>query len=73
MSNHHQELADQVVTAFRGHLDSAEQERIGEARFRELHQLVCEALSVERQTITDRVQGLLRELRREIEKPELEL
>jgi hypothetical protein len=73
MSDHHQELADQVVAAFRGHLNSAEQETIGEARFRELHELVCEALSAERETINDRVQELLQDLRKEIERPELEL
>jgi hypothetical protein len=73
MSNHHHELADQVVAAFRTHLEGAEQKNIGEAHFRELHRLVCEALSVERQEIVDRVQGLAQELRREVEKPALEL
>jgi hypothetical protein len=73
MSYHHQELADQVVAAFRKHFEPAEQESIGEARFRELHQLVCEALSAELETITDQVQELLQELRKEVDRPALEL
>ena len=73
MSNRHQELADQVVAAFRKHFDPAEQELIGEVRFRELHRMVCEALSAELESTTDRVQGLLQELRKEVEKTELEL
>ena len=73
MSNHHQELADEVVAAFRTHFEPAEQESIGEARFRELHQLVCEALSAELVTTTDQVQKLLQELRKEVDRPELEL
>jgi len=73
MSNRHQELADQVVAAFRKHFDPAEQELIGEVRFRELHFMVDEALSTELESITDRVQGLLQELRKEVEKTELEL
>jgi hypothetical protein len=73
MSNRHQELADQVIPAFREHFAPAEQESIGEVRFRELHLLICEALSVELQTTTDRVQDLLKEMRKDVEKQELEL
>jgi adenine deaminase len=54
MSNRHQELADQVLAAFREHFDPAEQESIGEVRFRELHLLVCEALSAELEATAER-------------------
>jgi len=73
MSDHHQELANQVVAAFRKLFQPAEQELIGEVRFRELHRLVREALSAELESITDQVQERLRELRNEVEKPELGL
>ena len=73
MSNHHQEVANQVVAAFRKLLEPAEQELIGEVRFRELHLMVCHALSTELESVTDRVERLVQELRKEVEKPELEL
>jgi transposase len=73
MSNRHHALADKVVAAFRDRLEAAEQGRIGEARFRELHEIVCEALSEELDATTERIAALLKELRAEVEKRELEL
>jgi hypothetical protein len=73
MSNRHQALADQVVTAFRDLFDEQEQARIGDARFQDLHAIVCEALSEELDATAERIQGLLEELRTEAEKRELEL
>jgi transposase len=73
MSNRHHALADKVVAAFRERLDADEQARIGEARFGDLHALVCEALAEELDATTERVRALLRELHSELEKRELEL
>jgi hypothetical protein len=73
MSNRHEALADRVVSAFRDLFDAGEQQRIGEARFQDLHGMVCEVLSEELDATTERIQALLQELRSEAEKLELEL
>ena len=73
MNQRHQELADHVLTVFRSNLDGADQERLGEARFQQLHRLICEALSEELEVVSARLDALLQELRAEIEKPELGL
>jgi hypothetical protein len=73
MNQRHQKLADQVLTAFRSDLDQADQQRIGEARFQTLHGLICEALCDELELASSRVEAVLKELRAEIDKPELEL
>lgn len=73
MNQRHQELANQIVAAFRSGLDDAARAQIGEAGFKRLHALVCEALSQELDTISGRLEGLLHELRTEVERPELGL
>ena len=73
MNQRHQELADQVLTAFRSDLEETDQQRIGEARFQTLHGLICEALSDELELVSGRVEAVVKELRAEIDKPELEL
>ena len=73
MNQRHQELADKVLAAFRAKFDEADLQRIGEARFQVLHSLVGEALAEELDVVSDRLEGLLRQLRSETEKPELEL
>ena len=73
MNQRHEDLANQVVSGFRANLESGEQEIIGDARFQGLHRLICEALAQELQTAASRVEGLVRELRAEIDKPELGL
>lgn len=73
MNQRHQELADRVLAAFRAELDEADLQRIGEARFQILHSLIGEALTEELDVVSGRLEGLLRQLRSETEKPELEL
>jgi len=73
MKQRHQELADQLVSTFRSGLDEATQAQIGEAGFGRLHGLVCEVLSQELDTLSGRLEGLLRELRSEVDRPELGL
>lgn len=73
MNQRHQKLADQVLTAFRSDLDQADQQRIGEARFETLHGLICEALSDELKLVSGRVEAVVKEMRAEIDQPELEL
>jgi hypothetical protein len=73
MNQRHQELANQLVSAFRSGLDDAAQAQIGEAGFKRLHALACGALSQELDTLSGRLEGLLHELRTEVERPELGL
>lgn len=73
MNQRHQELATQVVNAFRDTLDVVVQESVGEGHFEKLHQLICDALAEELQTTAERVQGLFRELEMGMDRPELEL
>lgn len=73
MNQRHENLANEVVNGFRAKLEGGEQESIGDARFKELHRLICEALAQELQTAARRVDKLVQELRAEIEKPEIEL
>ena len=73
MNQRHEDLANQVVTAFRARLDEVGQQCIGEAHFQELRRLICEALAQELQSAAGRVEQLVQELRGEIEKPELGL
>lgn len=73
MNQRHQQLADEVLAAFRAGLEEPERQRIGEARFAQLHALVGEALAKELDTVSGRLERLLSELRAGIERPELEL
>jgi urease accessory protein UreH len=73
MNQRHQELADEVLAEFRSKLEASDQAHIGEARFGELHGLVCEALAEELEAVTNRVAALAQDLRAEIDKPPIEL
>ncbi len=73
MSQRHQQLADNVVAAFRVKLNDEEQRRIGEAAFQHLHNLVLEALSLELDHVSGQMEALLQTLRAETDKPSLEL
>ena len=73
MNQRHQNLADQVLTAFRSELDETDRQRIGEARLQRLHALICEALSDELELVSGRVEAVVKELRAEIDRPALEL
>lgn len=73
MNQRHQHLATEVVNTFRGTLETAAQESVGEQGFEELHQLVCKALAVELRTTLERGQALLHELEAGVDRPELEL
>jgi hypothetical protein len=73
MSQRHQQLADNVLAAFRENLGDEEQRRIGEAAFQQLHSLILEALSLELDHVSSQMEALLQTLRAEIDKPSLEL
>ena len=73
MTDRHQELATQVVEAFKAKLSEAARGHISAAQFEELNFMIREALSVEREATTALVEELLGKLRAGIERPELEL
>ena len=73
MSQRHQQLADNVLIAFRERLSDEEQQRIGEAGFQHLHGLILEALSLELDHVSGQMETLVQTLRSETEKPLLEL
>lgn len=73
MNQRHQDTADRLVAAFRSGLDDSAQAGIGEAGFERLHALVREALSGELKVFSGRLEGLLHELRAEIDRPDIGL
>ena len=73
MNQRHQDLATQVVNAFRATLDAATQDSVGDSHFQNLHQLICDALAEELQTAAERVRDLFQELETGMDRPELEL
>ena len=73
MKNKHQALAEQVVQAFQNKLDPQVLERIGRAGFEDLRLLVEEALAESLGAALERVEVLMRELRAEAGKHEIEL
>jgi hypothetical protein len=73
MSQRHQQLADNVLVAFRENLGDEDRRCIGEAAFQQLHGLILEALSLELDHVSGQMEALLQTLRADIDKPSLEL
>ena len=73
MKNKHQALAEQVVQAFQNKLDPQVLEQIGRAGFEDLRLLVEEALAESLGAALERVDDLMRELRADAGKHEIEL
>ena len=73
MKQRHKKLADQVLAEFRSSLEASDQDLIGEARFGQLHELICEALGKELEAVSNRVAALAHDLHAEIDKPPIEL
>lgn len=73
MSNEHEALADQVVETFQSLLDTDIRDAIGNENFTALNEMVREALSEHTAIILGRFDEVIKNLRAEIEKPEIEL
>lgn len=73
MTDRHQELATRVVEAFKANLGEAARGHISAAQFEDLNLMIREALSEEREATAALLEELLRKLRADIERPELEL
>ena len=73
MQNRHQALADRVLDAFKDILNEAVREQITESQYTELSLMIQEALSEELEHAINRVEEVVKNLRTEVEKPELGL
>ncbi|MDH3526180.1 MAG: hypothetical protein OEN52_11505 [Gammaproteobacteria bacterium] len=73
MTNHHQELARQIVEDFRDSLAGEAREYVTESQFGDLAQAIQRALAHERGHIVDLMEAVLRSLRSGLDKPELGL
>ena len=73
MSNRHQELAEKAVEVFKSKLSEQARQDISDAQFEELTNIIKEALSQELGTAVNLVEELAKNLRTEVERPELEL
>ena len=73
MNHEHETLADQVVDTFQTLLDNDVRDAIGDKNFAALNEMIREALSDHTAIILDRFEEVIKKLRAEIEKPEIEL
>ena len=73
MTNRHEALAERVVDTFQNRLTQAALERISDAQWQDLKMMIREAISAELGVAADLVHEVARTIRREVEKPELEL
>ena len=73
MSNENETIANQAVEAFKALLDEKAIDVVGEKNFITLNKIICEALSEHSEIILERFNGVIKQLRSEIERPSLEL
>ncbi len=73
MNDKPSEKAEAVVRSFRKLLDTKTQELIGDARFEELTLFIQAAISEELTAAADQVEKVVRSIRRQTEKRQLEL
>ena len=73
MTNHHQELAAEIVADFRNALSGEAREYITESQLEDLTQAIHRALAHERGHIVDLLDAVVRSLRSGVDKPELGL
>ena len=73
MTNRHEVLAERVVNTFKGILNQAALESINDAQFEDLKMMIREAISEELGNAANLVYEVARKIRREVEKPEMEL
>jgi hypothetical protein len=73
MNQRHQDLADHVISVFRDGLDETARACVGDRGFKQLHALIREALAEELKVTSGRLEELLRELRSEVDRPDLGL
>jgi len=73
MTDHNREVAEKIVAAFKAELSDTTQKQIADARFEALTRAIREALSEERADAAELVENVVKQLRAEVEKPELGL
>lgn len=73
MTDHHEAMAQEVVSNFRASLSHEACEYISAAQFEDLEQKIRQLLSRERSHIAELLEALVRSLRSGVDKPELGL
>jgi hypothetical protein len=73
MTDHHEETASRIVDAFKASIDESTRENISTAQYDVLVAAIREALSSERATIADQIEGVVKKLRTDVDKLEIEL
>ena len=73
MSVQHEAIADRVVKSFKALLEDDVQSSISNKNFDALKGMVCEALSEHSQIILSRLDGVIKELKADVDRPSREL
>ncbi len=73
MTDRHQELAERVVATFKQTLSEAALQNISDARFEDLALMIREAIAEELDEAATIVEDAAKRLRRQVERPNLEL
>ncbi|MGD8743556.1 MAG: hypothetical protein PVH46_09030 [Granulosicoccaceae bacterium] len=73
MTDHHEEVADKIAETFKASLDEAVREQINEARFHELATAIRAALSAERLVLAEHLEDVVKKIRSETDRPQIEL
>ncbi len=73
MGKEQKELARHVVDKFQALLDNETKDSIGEHNFEDLNSLICDALSEHSESIIERLENVIKQIRLELERRPLEL
>ncbi|ADE13550.1 hypothetical protein Nhal_0355 [Nitrosococcus halophilus Nc 4] len=73
MTNRHQEIAEKAVEAFKELLSEQARQQISDRQFDELALIIREALSEELENAVEIAEDMVKRLRAQVERPELEL
>lgn len=73
MTNHNEEVARKIAEDFIASLDESVKEKITEAQIDNLVSAIRKVLSAEKARVADQIEDIVKRLRAEIDKPELDL
>ena len=71
MTNRHQDQAEKIISAFQETLDDSVRRQITDAQYKLLGNHIKKALGDEVSVVMERLEGLVKELRTETERPDL--
>ena len=73
MSNHYDDIAKTVVAGFKSTLNESTRSQITPAQFTELTNAIHKVLSVEKSKVVSQIDAMVKKLRAEVDRPEIEL